>query len=76
MTNKEIKLALVSLGKKQKDLAAELCKRGISAAPCEISQALNPQVVYNPLKFQKIRNVSAEIIQDWEREEREQEVIT
>lgn len=67
MTNKEIKVALISLGKKQKELIPELYKRGITTAPCELSQALNTE--YSPPKWKKIRELSEEIIHEWEKAE-------
>lgn len=67
MTSKEIKIRLITLGKRQIDLIPELRKRGVSAAPCEISQAFNSE--YSPQKYQKIRSYSEEIIHEWEREQ-------
>lgn len=67
MTSKEIKIALITLGKRQTDLIPELQKRGVNAAPCEISRAFNTE--YNPMKFQKIRTYSEEIIHEWELEQ-------
>lgn len=67
MTNKEIKIALITLGKRQTDLIPGLQKRGVNAAPCEISRAFGTE--YSPQKFQKIRAYSEEIIHEWEKEQ-------
>lgn len=65
MTSTEIKVELMCLGKKQKDLIPELAKRGIIAAPCEISQAFNASITYSPVKWQRIRSATEEIITEW-----------
>jgi len=60
----EIKIRLIKLGKKQKDLIPELEKRGIKATPSEISNAIN-NVDVGP-KANRIVELSNEIIKEWE----------
>jgi hypothetical protein len=60
----EIKIRLIRLGRKQKDLIPELYRRGIKASPAELSNALNG-VDVGP-KANRIVELSNEIIKEWE----------
>ena len=60
-----IKIRLIELGKKQKDLIPALLKKGIDANPAEISNALNG--TYQKPKLDKILTACNEIVSEWER---------
>lgn len=68
MTPKEIKIQLVMLGKKQKQLIPELERRGIKTMPCELSTALS-DIEKRPPKMQKIYDATEEIIENWRKEQ-------
>ena len=61
-----LKIRLLELGKKQKELLPELEKRGIKANPAEVSNALNG--TYSSAKFEQILSAANEIVTEWEKE--------
>lgn len=61
-----IKLRLMQLGKKQKDLIPELAKLKINASPADISNALNGS--YQSPKLDRIVSACNEIVSKWEKE--------
>ena len=68
MTSREIKVNLVMLGKKQKQLIPELAKRGINTAPCELCTALS-NMEKRPPKMQRIYDATEDIITEWRKEQ-------
>lgn len=68
MDNREIKMNLLMLGKRQKDLIPELSRRGIKTIPCELSTALS-DIERRPPKMEKIYDATLEIIADWRKEQ-------
>jgi len=61
----EIKIRLIKLGKKQKDLIPELEKRGIKCTPAELSNAIND--VDRTPKASRIVELANKIVSEWER---------
>ena len=68
MTPKEIKIELVMLGKKQKQLIPELERRGIKASTTELCTALS-DIESRPPKMQKIYDATEEILAKWGKEQ-------
>lgn len=68
MTPKEIKINLVILGKKQKQLIPELERRGFKVQATELCVALS-DIEKRPPKMQKIYEATEEIIENWRREQ-------
>lgn len=62
----DIKVRLLKLGKKQRDLIPELAKLGIKATPPEISDALSGR--YQKPKLDMILSACNEIVSEWEKE--------
>ncbi len=63
----KIKIRLMELGKKQRDLIPELAKIGIKAIPPEVSDALNGR--YQKAKLDRILSACNMIASRWERED-------
>ena len=61
----EIKIRLIRLGRKQKDLIPVLRGKGIIATPAELSNAIN-DIDQGP-KAKQIVSVSNEIVSQWEK---------
>jgi hypothetical protein len=64
-----IKIRLMELGKKQRDLIPELAKMGIKTEPAELSNALSG--LYQKPKLDRILSACNVIVTAWEKENKQ-----